>query len=478
MKTTRRHFLSQVAATGALPWWAPLAAGCVAGGGAAAGTAAGTADAAKRSSFPHEEAIPYADAAGSWWKGNTHTHTFRSDGRALPEEAYALYRRAGYNFLVLTDHNTDLEDAKASVSIDARAVARYEKTFPGRRFDAVKDAAGKTRYRIRTYEELAKMFDEPGRFLCLSGNEVSGGWFGDNMHCNLINVRKGCSWNGKFEDYHQAIDRMFAIRDEIAGTREDVLFTMNHPQWWWYEILPDYLAHGAGTGFRFFEICNWESGPAVAPPPKAWTMDKFWDVVNAKRAAAGLPLVYGVGSDDIHSYETMYAGTSKHAWNMVRAPELTIPGLMKAFWRGDFYTSTGVTFKEVAFDPSSGEMRVEIDPKPGEEYVIQFIGTKRGFDPKPVETTFVKPPEKVLKGMRQWKRKLWEERKSRKIDVFSDSIGATFAKTEGTKASYRMEADDLYVRVKAFVKNDKGLENLNPPQVPVAWTQPVTRKGN
>ena len=40
-----------------------------------------------------------------WFKGNIHTHTTRSDGDSEPEVAVDWYRRNGYDFLVLTDHN-------------------------------------------------------------------------------------------------------------------------------------------------------------------------------------------------------------------------------------------------------------------------------------------------------------------------------------------------------------------------------------
>ena len=47
----------------------------------------------------------YTDANGAkWFKGNFHTHTTRTDGVKTPEEAIALYRGAGYDFLALTDH--------------------------------------------------------------------------------------------------------------------------------------------------------------------------------------------------------------------------------------------------------------------------------------------------------------------------------------------------------------------------------------
>ncbi len=44
------------------------------------------------------------DIGGTWYKGNLHMHTRRSDGLLPPEQAVRLYREAGYDFLALTDH--------------------------------------------------------------------------------------------------------------------------------------------------------------------------------------------------------------------------------------------------------------------------------------------------------------------------------------------------------------------------------------
>ncbi len=51
---------------------------------------------------------------GRWLKGNLHTHTTRSDGRADPDERIAAYRAAGYDFLALTDHFVVSTDAAKS----------------------------------------------------------------------------------------------------------------------------------------------------------------------------------------------------------------------------------------------------------------------------------------------------------------------------------------------------------------------------
>src|SRR5262245_7624878 len=44
--------------------------------------------------------------ASRWFKGNLHTHTINSDGDSPPYEVMTWYKRHGYQFLVITDHNT------------------------------------------------------------------------------------------------------------------------------------------------------------------------------------------------------------------------------------------------------------------------------------------------------------------------------------------------------------------------------------
>lgn len=43
-------------------------------------------------------------AGGSWYKGNLHMHTTDSDGVLTPDAAFLLYRKAGYDFIAITDH--------------------------------------------------------------------------------------------------------------------------------------------------------------------------------------------------------------------------------------------------------------------------------------------------------------------------------------------------------------------------------------
>jgi hypothetical protein len=41
-----------------------------------------------------------------WYRGNTHVHTTKSDGNGTPEDVARWYRDHGYDFLVVTDHET------------------------------------------------------------------------------------------------------------------------------------------------------------------------------------------------------------------------------------------------------------------------------------------------------------------------------------------------------------------------------------
>jgi hypothetical protein len=47
---------------------------------------------------------PAFAAPGTFWRGNIHTHSNRSDGTQAPAEVCRRYREAGYDFLCLSDH--------------------------------------------------------------------------------------------------------------------------------------------------------------------------------------------------------------------------------------------------------------------------------------------------------------------------------------------------------------------------------------
>ena len=48
--------------------------------------------------------IPPFSTPGRFWRGNLHTHSNISDGALTPTEVVEAYKRAGYDFLALSDH--------------------------------------------------------------------------------------------------------------------------------------------------------------------------------------------------------------------------------------------------------------------------------------------------------------------------------------------------------------------------------------
>jgi hypothetical protein len=46
----------------------------------------------------------HCQSSPRWYKGNTHSHTFDSDGDSAPDDVVRWYREHGYDFLVITDH--------------------------------------------------------------------------------------------------------------------------------------------------------------------------------------------------------------------------------------------------------------------------------------------------------------------------------------------------------------------------------------
>lgn len=52
----------------------------------------------------NEIAGPFG-AAGNWYRGCLHSHTSESDGSATPDRLVDHYRRGGYDFIALTDHD-------------------------------------------------------------------------------------------------------------------------------------------------------------------------------------------------------------------------------------------------------------------------------------------------------------------------------------------------------------------------------------
>ena len=187
---------------------------------------------------------------------------------------------------------------------------------------------------------------------------------------------------------------------------QDYLFTANHPLWRYYDYSPADLI--ALPQIRLFELNNNGIGSGFDEHPQGWKPEKFWDVVNAYRAAHDQPLLLGLGTDDRHSY-----GPAPKAWTVVRAANLCTEDLLEAISAGDFYASNGLDFADIQFDGKT--LSVKIDVREEGSYRILFLGTKKDYD---ASSRVVE----VEKGPRC---------PARKIDVYSDTIGVVLDTVEG-----------------------------------------------
>ena len=82
----------------------------------------------------------YVDHYGqTWYKGNLHTHTTRSDGSQSPELIAARYRHAGYDFLSVTDHFNPNQSDTVSETVETPDFLLLAGTEYGTRFNSERD---------------------------------------------------------------------------------------------------------------------------------------------------------------------------------------------------------------------------------------------------------------------------------------------------------------------------------------------------
>ena len=412
-----------------------------------------------------------------WFKGNLHMHNQWSDGQPLPEWAIDWYKSHGYDFICPSDHNlfqsddlrfdgfgfenrpSDLAAFEGETSLwkvvspapgwPKLTQKRVDESIEKFGKDSVRTmtVGGQTYVRMTPFSELEKQFVEPGKFLIIPGFEQTGGCpNGQQVHVNFINVREVFPYISA-DTPKEILEQTFTKSREMYGG-QDYLFTANHPLWRYYDYSPNDLI--ALPQIRLFELNNNAIDGKYDAHPQGWKPEQFWDVVNAYRAAHDQPLLLGMGSDDRHTYEP-----PPKSWSVVRAASLSVLDLLEAIHAGDFYASNGLDFKDIHFDGRT--LSVKIDVHEEGQYRIQFLGTKKDYDPTS-RVVAVKEDARCP---------------DRKIDVYSDRIGIVLDTIEGTEGSYTLKPDDLYVRAKIV----KVTEDLKPDwqSHPAAWSQPHSK---
>jgi len=395
------------------------------------------------------------DPSARWWKGNLHTHSLWSDGDDFPEMIAGWYRDQGYQFLGLSDHNTTLEGQRWMPATAKRAggevLAKYVRRF-GPNWVERRQRNGAEEVRLKTLSEFRSLLEEPGRFLLIPAEEVTGGYLTSPVHINVTNVRDRISPPGGSNVVDVMQRTVNAVLAQRAATGQPMFPHVNHPNFGWGITAEDLMQV---QGERFFEVYNGHPSVHNEGDETHASLERMWDIVLTWRLGVlGLPPMYGLGVDDSHNYHTNAVGLSNsgRGWIMVRTPHLTAESLIKALEAGDFYASSGVTLSEVRRDGS--QLRLEVAAEPGVTYRTCFIGTRRGFKD----------------GHEPYRNGAGEP--MRLTHRYDDDVGEVLAVVDGPAAVYEMTGDELYVRSR--VESSKIKANpYRSGETEAAWTQPV-----
>ena len=390
----------------------------------------------------------------AWYRGNMHTHSHWSDGDDYLESIAMWYRDHDYDYLVFTDHNVlptterwvDVEKSKGG----RKAYDKLKAKFPD--WVEERETEGRLEVRLRRFDEVSSKLAVPNEFLLIQGEEISDRFEKYPIHMNASHVRDVLQPRGG-NSVTEVIQRnLDAAAEQRKQSGQPTMIHLNHPNFGWAVSAEDMVPL---VGERFFEVYNGHPTVYNNGNKQRASTERIWDIVNTKRLVDfDLPLMFGLGTDDGHSYHKIPSRASEpgRAWVMVLADKLTPEALIESLEAGRFYASNGVSLKSISSTPKG--LAVEVDAKPGETYTIDFIGTRKGFDPssRPV----IGDDGKEIRTTR----------------IYSDDIGETFQSNEGPKAAYNFKGDELYVRAVVTSSAD----HPNPSEIgdkQKAWVQPM-----
>lgn len=236
--------------------------------------------------------VPKTDGT-VWFKGNTHTHTTMSDGDSGPEEVALWYKRNGYRFLVLSDHNVFTDPKSLNSIVDSSFIL-----IPG--------------------EELTSSFEKkpvhvnglniPGVLDAQTDTTLLG-----TIQKNVDEVRsvKGAP-HINHPNFGWAIDQFTLLRVKNNNLLE--IFN-GHP-----------LVHNMGGGER--------AG-----------LEQVWDFL----LTSGMR-IYGIAVDDAHHFKGEFGpkrANPGRGWVAVRARSLNPTEIIDNLEAGLFYASTGVELEDI-----------------------------------------------------------------------------------------------------------------------------------
>jgi hypothetical protein len=288
-------------------------------------------------------AQPSAKAEMRWFRGNTHTHSFNSDGDSPPATVAAWYREHGYQFLFFTDH-----DYVTDVDILNRLVGANDQ------------------FLILPGEEVTQWSDDPTR-----KSSRLDALIGAPAHVNALFVAGMIEPIGIRPCRDRACGRNSPSTMPIGETLKEnaehiqaagAIAQLNHPNLLWALQPEDFDGVPDNVLLEIHNPAGNNLGGDDGEGETSASAEAIWD-----RMLSRGKIVWGVAVDDSHEFKKPDYGQAVespgYGWIVVRAAELTAPALKASIKRGDFYASSGVSIQDISY--SGTILSITMDPPSG-----------------------------------------------------------------------------------------------------------------
>jgi hypothetical protein len=387
-----------------------------------------------------------------WWKGNLHTHSLWSDGDDYPEMIADWYKKNGYHFLGISDHNI-LAEGNRWIHIEKnaggrRAFEKYLERF-GPKWVEHKTEKNIPKVRLKNFSEYQAKMSVEGKFLLMQAEELTDRFQGVPIHINATNLKNYIPPQGGSSLATVIQNNVNAVIEQRKKTGQPMFPHINHPNFGWALKPTDMIQL---KGEQFFEVYNGHPAVNNYGDAKHLSTVQIWDIINAYRVGIyKLPLMFGLATDDAHNYHQIAIGKSNtgRGWVMVKAPALSAPSIIEAMEKGDFYSSSGVSLSSIQTTKESFSFKISTEK--GVTYKTWFVGTRNNF----------KNSKDVAKR--------------NSLDPSAAGIGEILGQTDSIKPKYNFKGDELYVR--AHVVSSKKKSNpYSSGEQEQAWLQPISSR--
>lgn len=387
-----------------------------------------------------------------WWKGNLHTHSLWSDGDDYPEMIADWYKKNGYHFLGISDHNI-LAEGNRWIHIEKnaggrRAFEKYLERF-GPKWVEHKTEKNIPKVRLKNFSEYQAKMSVEGKFLLMQAEELTDRFQGVPIHINATNLKNYIPPQGGSSLAAVIQNNVNAVIEQRKKTGQPMFPHINHPNFGWALKPTDMIQL---KGEQFFEVYNGHPAVNNYGDAKHLSTVQIWDIINAYRVGIyKLPLMFGLATDDAHNFHQIAIGKSNtgRGWVMVKAPALSAPSIIEAMEKGDFYSSSGVSLSSIQTTKESFSFKISTEK--GVTYKTWFVGTRNNF----------KNSKDVAKR--------------NSLDPSAAGIGEILGQTDSIKPKYNFKGDELYVR--AHVVSSKKKSNpYSSGEQEQAWLQPISSR--